>query len=502
MLLLLLILGLVTYLILRRGVTRITRTPIWLLWLVMMAPALIWSAWMLVHGTQTPIPSWLVVIPFVACPCLYWVLVQMGRQPPPEGETDDRAPSPTADAATPQPAIPKLPEKAAPPPPPITPKEEEKLRTCFPWAVFPLQNLEYRPQAVICRGQLRSQPEVAYKTVRENIEANFGDRFLIVFQKDFGDKPLFALVQNPYRRTAGPPKPDRDLLTQPLLALALLVITLFTTTVAGTVLMGVTNQDWQADPALLGTGLPYALALMAILGVHEGAHYLSARSHGIKVTLPYFIPVPFFLGTFGAFIQTRSPIPNRKALFDVSIAGPWAGLLVTIPLLIWGFAHSEVVSVLPEEAGILTFNALDPSFSILLTVLGKVALGDALTATGAIDLHPVAIAGYIGLVVSAFNLLPIGQLDGGHMVHAMFGQRTSLAIGQITRFLVLFLALVQQEFLILAVLLFFLPLNDEPALNDVSELDDLRDFIGLITLGVLLTILLPLPNALAQFLNY
>lgn len=490
MLFLLLILGLVTYLVLRQSVTRITRTPVWVLWLVMMAPAFIWSTWVIIYGKQTPIPTVLVIIPFIVCPCLYWVLVHIGRQYPmvEDGENDSESPG---SGTT------KNEESLSP----ISESEEATLRTCFPWSVFPLQNLEYRPQAVICRGHLRSPPEVAYETVREKIEENFGDRFLVIFQRDLGDKPLFALVQNPHRRLNSTSKSDQDLLSQPLLALALMVITLFTTTVAGTTIMGVSHQDWQADPALLLTGLPYAVALMTILGVHELTHYGTAKSHGIEVTPPYFIPVPFFLGTFGAFIKMRSPVPHRKALFDVSVAGPWGGLLVTIPLLIWGLAHSQVVDVLPDKSGILTFNALNPKFSIFMTILAKIALGGTFMGDMAINLHPVAIAGYVGLVVSAFNLLPIGQLDGGHMIHAMFGQRLSVIIGQITRFLILFLALIQSEFMILAILLFFLPLNDEPALNDVSELDNLRDAIGLITLGLLLMILLPVPPMLAPLLN-
>lgn len=487
MLLLLLILGLVTYLVLRPSVTRITRTPVWILWLVMMAPAFIWSGWVMIYGKQAPIPALLVIIPFIVCPCLYWILVHIGRQyPTPEdaGSETDSSVSETT--------------KTREPLSPISQSEETKLRACFPWSVFPLHDVEYRPQAVICRGQLRSQPDIAYQTVREKIEANFGDRFLVIFQRDLSDQPLFALVPNPQRHPDGTPKSDQDLLSQPLLALALMVITLFTTTVAGSTIMGISNQDWQNDPSLLLTGFPYAVALMAILGVHELCHYLTARYHQIQVTPPYFIPVPFFLGTFGAFIQTRSPYPHRRALFDVSVAGPWAGLLVTIPLLFWGFAHSEVVDIVPEKSGILTFNALNPRFSMFLAILAKLALGDALSRGMAINLHPVAIAGYIGLVISAFNLLPIGSLDGGHMVHAMFGQRLSLIIAQTTRFLMLFVALIQSEFMILALLLFLLPLNHEPALNDVSEVDDIRDIIGLITLAVLLTIILPMPRLLTQ----
>jgi membrane-associated protease RseP (regulator of RpoE activity) len=260
---------------------------------------------------------------------------------------------------------------------------------------------------------------------------------------------------------------------------------------------------WQANPGLLLAGLPYSIALMGILGINESAQYLTARWYKMKATLPYFIPIPFWLGTLGAFIQIRSPFPHRKALFDISVVRVLAGFMISLPLLIWGLSQSTVVPFDPKISGFLNFESLHPSFSFLLTVLSKLTLGTALTSEQAIHLHPVAIAGYLGLIITAFNLIPIGQLDGGHIVHAMFGQKTSLIIGQVARFLILILALINSEFLILAILLFFFPLQqDELALNDVSELDDIRDIIGFITLGLLLLIILPMPSVVAQWLNY
>jgi membrane-associated protease RseP (regulator of RpoE activity) len=116
-------------------------------------------------------------------------------------------------------------------------------------------------------------------------------------------------------------------------------------------------------------------------------------------------------------------------------------------------------------------------------------------------MHPLAIAGYIGLIITALNLLPVGQLDGGHIVHAMYGQRTAIVIGQITRILVFLLALSRSDLLLWAILLFFFPLVDQPALNDVSELDNGRDILGLLALGLLIIILLPVPTAVAHWLN-
>ncbi|MGL5081179.1 MAG: site-2 protease family protein [Microcoleaceae cyanobacterium] len=487
----LLLLIVMMYVILRSSVARVTQTPIWLLWLVLITPMAIWLIWMLLYGSQKPVPVELILSAMVVCSLLYWFLVQRGRQPPRKSDLVDLGhpePLPTPELKE-KPAAQSL----------ISPTEEDTLRNCFPWSVFPLQKLEFRSQAVICRGQLRSQPEVAYQTIRHRIEERFGDRFLVMFQADSHNKPFFALIPNPYREQT---QLQSDPLNRPLLAVALLFITLFTTTIIGLEMANVAPEVWQSDPTALLQGLPYGVALMAILGTHELAHYGVAQVYHMRTTLPYFIPIPFFLGTLGAFIQMQSPFPHRKSMFDVSIAGPWAGLVVTLPLLAWGLAHSQVVDINPEEVGILNFNALDPSFSLLLTVISKLALGAALTADRAIDLHPVAIAGYLGLIVTAFNLLPVGQLDGGHMVHAMLGQRAGIVVSQVARLCVLVLAMVRSEFWLLALLLFFLPLNDEPALNDITELDNLRDFIGLLTLVLLLVILLPVPGAIAQGLGY
>ncbi|CAD5929626.1 putative zinc metalloprotease EGY2, chloroplastic [Planktothrix agardhii] len=484
----LIILGLMTYWLLQRGVAQITRTPVWLLWLVMMTPAFIWGTWIWIYD-QKPIPAELVIIPFIVCPCLYWFLVQWGRLPPP---------SPESDIATPKNSI--LPLEKPSLPRPLDQQEEDILRSCFPWTVFPLHNIEYRLQSVICRGQLRSNPDRAYQTIRDNIKAKFSDRFLIAFQQDLQDKPFFALVPNPYQEKAD--SIQSQPLSQPILALCLFLITLFTTTVAGVEMADIPLDDWQDNPSLLLAGLPYSIALMVILGIHESAHYLTARWYKINATLPYFIPIPFWLGTVGAFIQMRSPFPHRQALFDISIVRVLSGFIISLPLLILGLSQSTVVPFDPKISGFLNFESLNPSFSFLLTVLSKLILGAGLTSEHAINLHPVAIAGYLGLIITAFNLIPIGQLDGGHIVHAMLGQKTSLIIGQVARFLILILGLIHSEFLIFALLLFFFPLQDEPALNDVSELNNIRDIIGLSTLGLLLLIILPMPSVIAQLLNY
>jgi membrane-associated protease RseP (regulator of RpoE activity) len=454
-----------------------------------MTPALIWSAWSAIYPDE-PLPVPLAIGPFFVCLLLYLLLIQWGRKEPNASAQSTQKPVAQAET-TAEPTQVR----------PIEPAEEAQIRNCFPWSVYYIHSIEYRPQAVICRGQLRTSPAQAYQRIRANIEAEFGDRFLVLLQEGFNNKPFFALVPNPQNRTNA--RFGQQKLTRPGLALGLLAITLLTTTFTGVQLSGTSVSSFEeffSKPALLLQGLPYALALMTILGIHEMGHYLTARFYKIRATLPYFIPVPFFLGTFGAFIQMRSPVPNRKALFDVSIAGPLAGFVATLPILVWGLAHSQVVP-LPEETGALEPDAVNPKYSILLAVLSKLALGARLGANSAIDLHPVALAGFLGLVVTALNLMPVGQLDGGHIVHAMFGQRNGAIIGQIARFLLLGLAFVNQIYWLWAIILLLMPVVDEPALNDVTELDNGRDLWGLAALTILVLIILPAPNFITQMLQ-
>jgi membrane-associated protease RseP (regulator of RpoE activity) len=502
-LILVILLGMLTYSVIKRSVASVTSTPAWLLWFVLMIPVFVMSAWLIVKGSADP-PLPLIYGLFVICPLLYAWLLFLGRLPASPPSSNPAGHPPHAAKPLPSPGV-TTPAEAQPLGKPMTRDEESLLQKCFPWSIYYLQNIEYRAQMLICKGQLKATPGVAYQTVQQNIHQEFGDRFLVMFQEGNNGKPFFALVPNPQSKTNDLPLPDQGAkraakLTKPGLALTLLGTTLMTTTFAGLSYIGGYTPDMlERNPALLWQGIAYGFTLMLILGTHEMGHYVLARRYRIPTTLPYFIPVPFFLGTFGAFIQIKAPVPHRRALFDVGIAGPLAGLVITLPILWWGLAHSQVVPWV-ETASLLNFDALDPRGSVLLALLSKLTLGDQLTPEAVIDLHPVAVAGCLGLVVTALNLMPVGQLDGGHIVHAMYGQRTGALIGKISRFLVLFLALIHPEFLMWAILLFFIPAVDEPALNDVSELDNRRDLIGLMAMVLLILIVLPVPTALTQAL--
>lgn len=481
------LLGFITYFVVKSSAANVTRTPVWLLWFVLMIPALIWTLWSVIYGEDKPLPLLLILGPFLVCPGLYWWLVQKGRITPEKKEETPLNPGSEDNKTTTDTKV-----------RPINVQEEKSLRDCFPWGVYYLQQLDYRPQAILCRGKLQTAPEMAYERIKDNVENVFGDRFLVLFQESLQGQPFFALIPNPI--TESQPETTSETLYRPWIALALLVMTIFTTTFIGAEMSGVTSKELQADPMVLSQGLPYALGIISILGVHELSHYLTAIYYKVRTTLPYFIPIPFFLGTFGAFIQMKSPVPHRRALFDVAIAGPLGGLVIALPLLYWGLSQSSVVPI-SSQGTLIQFQALDPRFSVLLSLISKLALGATLKSGMALDLHPLAIAGYIGIIVTALNLMPFGQLDGGHIIHAMLGQRVAIIVGQMTRIVVVILAFIRRDFFLWAIILLLMPVSDQPALNDVTELDNRRDFLGIFAMVILVSILLPLPKVAAAWLG-
>ncbi|MEA5462758.1 site-2 protease family protein [Leptothoe sp. PORK10 BA2] len=471
------LLGILTYWVISRGVSTMTRSPVWLLWLIVMTPILALTVWVLRYGRNTP-PNLSILGLFVICPLVYTWVVLLGRRSPAEIGA----------------AVEKPLRQAPPPPPPLMEREEEaRLRACFPWSVYFLQTIECRQQVMVCRGRLKATAAVAHSTVQQNVRSQFGEQFLVVLQTERNGHPVFTLVPN-----RPPSNPSQG--SGWLLSLVLFVLTLGTTTLAGLLLVGdLSFSALRAQPIILVKGLGYSLTVMLILSVRELMHYATARHYNIAAAAPVFIPVPYFLGTVGAFVSIKSPAPNRRALFDLGLTGPLAGFMVSLPILIWGVAHSQVVP-LTAESGLFNFQSLDPKGSILLALLSKWVLGGSLQLDQALDLHSVAIAGCLGLVLTALNLMPVGQLDGGHIVHAMYGRWGGAAIGNIARVLVAAMAFIQSAYLLWALLLIFMPSRDDPALDDISELDGVRDVLGLMAMALLVLIILPMPQTLSALL--
>lgn len=269
--------------------------------------------------------------------------------------------------------------------------------------------------------------------------------------------------------------------------LVLFIATVFTTMICGAWMFGV--NFWN-EPLQVFQGLPFTFAILAVLGSHEMAHYAMARYHGMKTSLPYFIPFPTFIGTMGAVIRYRGPIPNRKALFDVGIAGPLVGLLVSISVTIIGLKlDAPAVNPLPES---LMFElGLPPLFVMIQKFVG---------VTGN-DLHPVAFAGWVGMFVTLLNLLPAGQLDGGHVLRAMLGKKADRISSMMPR--ILFLIGIYVIYwlngdgfiwIFWALFLWVFAAAGHPSpLHDKMKLDKKRILIGVITfiLGLLCFTLIP-----------
>ena len=193
----------------------------------------------------------------------------------------------------------------------------------------------------------------------------------------------------------------------------LFLLTILTTLSAGAFQSGANPFR---NPSHLIEGIPFAATLLFILLTHEMGHYVTARWHRVPATLPYFIPgIPVFIGTFGAVIRMQGPILQKRALFDIGVSGPIVGFVFAV-IAIWvGLHHSDVVA----SAGLVGLQLGEP---LLFDLVSRMVLGD-IPDTYDIVLHPIAFAGWVGLLITALNLIPIGQLDGGHVAYAMFGER-------------------------------------------------------------------------------
>ena len=273
----------------------------------------------------------------------------------------------------------------------------------------------------------------------------------------------------------------------PKLHLGLFLATILTTLIAGAMMEG---ANIFSNPIEITKGIPFSFTLLLILGCHEFGHYYYAMKHNVDATLPYFIPAPpflFLIGTFGAFIKIKSPIYRRDALLQIGAAGPIAGFIIAVPALIIGLMLSTVVAVDSAQVGIILGD------SILMKLL-TVIIHPGLPENMDILLHPMAFAGWIGLLVTMLNLLPIGQLDGGHIAYAMLGKKHK------TLAKAAFLALIPLSFLSLnwliwgILILVIMRTTNHPPIQDIqTPLSKQNKNIGYICLLIFLLCFIPAP---------
>jgi len=342
--------------------------------------------------------------------------------------------------------------------------------------VLVVQERRIHGRSLAFGGQLLVDPATAVDRLRPRLARHGYAPFL---REDQGIVWVHALA---HAEVAEP--------SRPLVHLALFLATVVTTLFAGALQGGVGPGELWQHPGRLVVGLPFSAALLGILGVHEFGHYTVGRLHRMPVSLPYFIPVPppFFLGTLGAVIRLRGAIRDRRALFDMAVAGPLAGLVVAVPVYVLGLRLSPIVripkgseavyfgdAILPKLLEWLTLGSVPPDFDILL--------------------HPVGVAAWFGFLVTALNLIPAGQLDGGHIVYALFGRQhtliSKLAVGGLVLIGLYFRSF---NWIVWAVLIVgLMGFRHSPTMDDITPLDGRRRALGVFALILLALLLPPVP---------
>ncbi|MFC2133336.1 site-2 protease family protein [Bacteroidota bacterium] len=301
--------------------------------------------------------------------------------------------------------------------------------------------------------------------------------------------------------------------------IVLVLVTFVTTIIAGTEWTTGTLGPYEIES--LAAGLPYALSILFILGAHEFGHYFAARSHGVDTTLPYFIPFPplpgfFHFGTMGAVIKTKSPVETNKAMFDIGVSGPLVGFIACLIILIYGFTNlpgeEYILAIHPDyfspqygEGGL----ALEFGDTMLFSMLRYIFTSpdQFIPPMSEIYHYPYLCVGWFGLFVTAMNMIPVGQLDGGHVVYSMFGSKKHEAIasvsmillvtlgvsGALSSFLEMQINIGWSGWLFWAFILYFLIKVKHPPVNKFEKLDSKRMILGYVSLAILIMSFSPSP---------
>ncbi|NRB08129.1 MAG: site-2 protease family protein [Richelia sp.] len=334
-------------------------------------------------------------------------------------------------------------------------------------------------EGAIFEGNLRGEPEATHNRLTASLKEGLDEKYRLFLVENRDGKPVVILL---------PSKNDPRPMTvvQKVFAGILFLATIATCMETSGILL---NFDLFANPGRYMETVPIAIGVLIILLTHEVAHRVVANRYQVRLSLPYFLPA-LQLGSFGAITRFESLLPNRKILFDIALAGPAAGGILSLILLVVGLllSHPGSLFQLPNEF----FQG-----SILVGSLARVILGSTVQSS-VVDINPLVIVGWLGLVLSAINLMPAGQLDGGRIVQAIYGRKTA---GRTTFATVILLALVSLAnplAMYWVIVILFLQRNlERPSLNEISEPDDARAALGLLALFLMIATLLPLTPALA-----
>nr|WP_290221942.1 site-2 protease family protein [Trichocoleus desertorum] len=343
---------------------------------------------------------------------------------------------------------------------------------------FATETIPYQEGAIF-KGNLRGDVDGVYTRLAESLQECLGDRYRLFLVENQEGKPVVIVL--PSRND---PKPTT--LPQKLLAVALAIATVATCLETGGILLGF---DFFSAPERFREVLPIGGGILAVLAAHEIGHRVLAKRHQVRLSPPFFFPTAQ-LGSFGALTRFESILPNRTALFDIAFAGPAAGGLLSLLMLVTGLVLSHPGSLFQVPADFF-------KGSILVGTLAKVILGSALQ-NSLVDVHPLTVIGWLGLVVSALNLMPAGQLDGGRVVQAIYGRKTAGRATIATLVLLAIAAFANALALYWAIIILFLQRDlERPSLNELSEPDDARAGLGLLALFLMIATLLPLTPSLA-----
>ena len=348
---------------------------------------------------------------------------------------------------------------------------------------FPFYDIKYNSKsaAFFCRID------------KESLEEKFDDLRRSLSKKDYIPMLRYEKGEHVIYITKKPFRKEKSI----WINAALLIGVIITTILTGSMLYQGNFDIWSmSDPMdifapenLLYGGLLFALPLMSILFIHEMGHYFISKKHNIATSFPFFIPIPpilpyFNIGTFGAIISSKEPIPDKKALFDVGFSGPLCGFLVAIPVTIIGIATADFVPQIPLEeisSGTIVFGS-----SLLID--GLVTLIHNLPQSMTIDMNPILFAGWVGLLLTSINLLPAGQLDGGHIFRAVLGKKQKyIAWAAIA------IMLFTGWWFFAFVILFMMGTSHPPPLNDDTGLDIKRKLLFILVIFILIICFIPFP---------